>query len=294
MERINGEVLSKQVIAELTTEVTLLKKNRRAPCVAFIRVGEDPASVSYVNKKQNIAAAIGIKSRLKVFPEKISRETLFAQIDDYNNDDDIDGILVQAPLPKHISEIETFNKVSPAKDVDGFGAVNLGKLCQEEEEGFTSCTPAGIIEMIKQEGIDTEGKHIVIVGRSLIVGKPSALLFLQKKIPGNATVTVCHSRTLDLPTYTKQADILITALGLPNTITKEMVKPGVVVIDVGINRIPDTSKKSGFRLVGDVHFESVAPLASKITPVPGGVGPMTVSMLMKNTVKAYRAKMKTE
>jgi len=294
MERINGEALSKKIIAELTTEVTHLKKDRRAPCVAFIRVGEDPASVSYVNKKQNTAEVIGIKSRLKVFPKKVSRETMFAQIDDYNNDDDIDGILVQAPLPKHISEIETFNKVSPAKDVDGFGVVNLGKLCQEDEEGFTSCTPAGIIEMIKQEGIDTEWKHVVIVGRSLIVGKPSALLFLQKKIPGNATVTVCHSRTLDLPTHTKQADILITALGLPNTITKEMVKPGVVVIDVGINRIPDTSKKSGFRLVGDVHFESVAPLASKITPVPGGVGPMTVSMLMKNTVKAYRAKMKTE
>lgn len=293
MKRINGEALSKKIIAELTTEVDFLKKGRRAPCVAFIRVGEDPASVSYVNKKQNTAAAIGIKSRLKIFPEKVSRETLFAQIDDYNNDDDIDGILVQAPLPKHISEIETFNKVSPAKDVDGFGVVNLGKLCQEDEEGFISCTPAGIIEMIKQEGIDTEGKHVVIVGRSLIVGKPSALLFLKKKIPGNATVTVCHSRTLDLSTHTKQADILISAIGLPNTITKEMVKPGVVVIDVGINRVPDTSKKSGFRLVGDVHFESVAPLASKITPVPGGVGPMTVSMLMKNTVKAYRAKIKT-
>lgn len=293
MQLISGENLSKQIIEELKIEVAQLKTEDRAPCVAFIRVGENPASVSYVTKKQNTAAQIGIKSQLKLFPEDVSHETLFAQIDAFNNDETVDGILVQAPLPKHISETETFNRVSSEKDVDGFGAVNLGKLCQEDKDGFVSCTPAGIIEMIKRESIHTDGKHVVIVGRSLIVGKPSALLFLQKQIPGNATVTVCHSRTHDLAAYTKQADILITALGSPNKITDKMVQPGTIIIDVGINRIPDPGKKSGYRLVGDTDFESVAPIASKITPVPGGVGPMTVAMLMKNTVKAYRLKSKT-
>ena len=205
-----------------------------------------------------------------------------------NEDSEIHGILVQAPLPNHIDERTIFNHVSPDKDVDGFNASNLGKLCQEQEDAFISCTPAGIIELIKRKNIPTEGKHVVVVGRSLIVGKPTGMLFLRKGFPGNATVTFCHSRTPDLENHTRRADILIAAIGKPQFVTKDMVKEGATVIDVGINRIEDSNKKSGFRLVGDVDFEQVAPKTQFITPVPGGVGPMTVAMLMKNTVQAFK------
>jgi methylenetetrahydrofolate dehydrogenase (NADP+)/methenyltetrahydrofolate cyclohydrolase len=195
---------------------------------------------------------------------------------------------VQAPLPNHIDERTIFNHVSPDKDVDGFNASNLGKLCQEQKDAFISCTPAGVIELIKRKNIPTEGKHVVVVGRSLIVGKPTGMLFLRKGFPGNATVTFCHSRTPDLENHTRRADILIAAIGKPQFVTKDMVKEGATVIDVGINRIEDSNKKSGFRLVGDVDFEQVAPKTKFITPVPGGVGPMTVAMLMKNTVQAFK------
>ena len=194
---------------------------------------------------------------------------------------------MQAPLPNHIEDVTVFNRVSPQKDVDGFNAINLGKLCQERPEAFRSCTPSGIIELIKRSGIETAGKRVVVLGRSLIVGKPVGMLLLNRTIPGNATVTFCHSRTHDLPSITQQADILITAIGRPNFVTAEMVKPGCTVIDVGINRVADPSKKSGHRLVGDVDFDQVAPKTSFITPVPGGVGPMTVAMLMANTVQAF-------
>ena len=286
MELIDGNATSKAIIEELRQETATFEGP--PPCIAFIRVGEDPASISYVNKKRKTAAYIGIESRLQVFPENISQPEVLRAIDQLNANPEVNGILIQAPLPTALDASAVFNHVHPGKDVDGFSRVNLGRLCQEDPEGFVACTPAGILELLRRNHIETQGRHVVVVGRSLIVGKPSALLFLQKSIYGNATVTICHSRTRNLPEITRQADILIAAIGKARFITAEMVKPGVVIVDVGINRLPDTSRKSGYRLTGDVDFDNVAPLASKITPVPGGVGPMTVAMLMKNTVKAYK------
>jgi methylenetetrahydrofolate dehydrogenase (NADP+) / methenyltetrahydrofolate cyclohydrolase len=285
MDIINGNEIAKIIIEELKTRVEGFTDGK--PCVTFIRVGEDPASVSYVRKKEKTAHSIGIESRLKVFPRDITQNDLLDQITELNEANDVDGILVQAPLPDHIDDKTVFNHVSPSKDVDGFNATNLGKLCQEEEDAFISCTPAGIIELIKRKNIPTEGKHVVILGRSLIVGKPAGMLFLRKGFPGNATVTFCHSRTPDLENHTRNADILVAAIGKPHFVREDMVQNGAVIIDVGINRIPDSTKKSGFRLVGDVDFEKVAPKSKYITPVPGGVGPMTVAMLMNNTVEAY-------
>ena len=287
MKLIDGNAIAESIIEELTAEVSALSGKK--PVIAVVRVGEDPASVSYVRKKQKTAARIGMGSRLHVLPEDISKEALFAQIDALNDDPEVSGILVQAPLPKHIDETETFNRVRPCKDVDGFNTLNIGKLCQEDASGFVACTPAGIVELIQRSGIETEGKHVVVLGRSQIVGKPAALLMIRKGAPGNATVTVCHSRTKDLASITRQADVLIAAIGRPHFVTGDMVKDGVAVIDVGINRIEDATRKSGYRLVGDVDFEAVAAKASHITPVPGGVGPMTVAMLMYNTVRAYKA-----
>jgi methylenetetrahydrofolate dehydrogenase (NADP+)/methenyltetrahydrofolate cyclohydrolase len=287
MQLIDGNAIAESIIEELTAEVGALPGKK--PTVAFIRVGEDPASVSYVRKKERTAERIGIESRLHLLPEDVSKEALFDEIDALNTDPDVNGILIQAPLPKHIDETETFNKVDPAKDVDGFNTVNIGKLCQEDASGFVACTPAGIVELIGRSGIETEGKHVVVLGRSQIVGKPAALLMMRKAVPGNATVTVCHSRTGNLPEVTRQADILIAAIGRPNFVTGDMVKDGVAVIDVGINRVEDASKKRGYRLVGDVEFNAVSAKASHITPVPGGVGPMTVAMLMHNTLRAFKA-----
>ena len=287
MQLIDGNAIAESIIQELEVEVGALSGKK--PVVAFIRVGEDPASVSYVRKKERTAERIGIESRLHLFPEDVSPEELYAKIDELNADPNVNGILIQAPLPKHINETETFNRVAPGKDVDGFNTVNIGKLCQEDSSGFVACTPAGIVELIKRSGIETEGKHVVVLGRSQIVGKPAALLMMRKEIPGNATVTICHSRTQDLPSITRQADVLIAAIGRPNFVTGDMVKDGVAVIEVGINRVEDASKKRGYRLVGDVEFDAVAPKASHITPVPGGVGPMTVAMLMHNTLRSFKA-----
>ena len=286
MELINGNEISKNIIEELKVKVANIHGSK--PCVVFIRVGEDAASISYVRKKEKIAASIGIKSRLKILPENITQDQLLNEVDKENQDPSVHGILVQAPLPSHMEERIIFNRVSPDKDVDGFNALNLGKLCQEQEDAFISCTPAGILELIERKKIPTEGKHVVVLGRSLIVGKPAGMLFLRKGFPGNATVTFCHSRTPDLQRHTQMADILIAAIGKPEFVTGDMVKQGATVIDVGINRIEDPSKKSGFRLIGDVHFEQVAPKAQFITPVPGGVGPMTVAMLMCNTLQAFQ------
>ena len=285
MEVIDGNAVASDLLEELAKKVQAFEG--RKPCVVFIRVGEDPASVSYVRKKEKTAAKIGIESRLLVFPESLAENDLLDKISQLNEDPSVHGILVQAPLPSHMDDRKVFNHVSPNKDVDGFNATNLGLLCQENEDAFASCTPAGILELLKRTKVDTTGKHVVVLGRSLIVGKPVGMLLLQKGVPGNATVTYCHSRTPDLANHTRQADILIAAIGKPHFVDKSMVKPGAIVIDVGINRIPDESRKSGFRLVGDVNFEEVAPVSSHITPVPGGVGPMTVAMLMKNTVKAF-------
>lgn len=289
MEVIDGNHISKSIIEELKTEVQ--GYGNPAPTIAFIRVGEDPASVFYVNKKQKVASAIGIKSKLTRLPESITEEELLSEVDKLNANTNVHGILIQAPLPGHVSERNIFNRVLPEKDVDGFTATNLGKLCQEDETGFVACTPAGIVEIFRHADIATEGKHVVVLGRSLIVGKPAALLMLKKCALGNATVTVCHSRTKNLKHVLKEADIIIAAIGKPLFVKADMVKKGVIVIDVGINRVDDASRKSGYRLVGDVDYEAVAPLTAKITPVPGGVGPMTVAMLMRNTVKAYKQKL---
>ena len=290
MELIDGNQIAKEVLDELRGKVSAFECGK--PSVTFVRVGDDPASISYVRKKEKTAASLGIDARLLVFPSTISESQLLEEIDRLNGDISVHGILVQAPLPPHINDVQIFNRVSPAKDVDGFNAVNLGKLCQEQSDAFRSCTPAGIIELIKRTGIETAGKRVVVLGRSLIVGKPIGMLLLNRSIPGNATVTFCHSRTHNLPALTREADILIAAIGKPYFVTAEMIKPGCAVIDVGINRVADSSRKSGYRLVGDVDFEQVAPKTSHITPVPGGVGPMTVAMLMANTVQAFEQSLK--
>jgi len=282
MQLIDGNRIAAEIIAELKTQVGALPG--RKPCLALVRVGEDPASVSYVRKKELTAAEIGITGKMVLPPVTISQAELCAIIDQLNSDPAVDGILVQSPMPKQIDELAIFRRIAPDKDVDGLGTMNLGKVAQDDATGFVSCTPLGIMELLARSQVPLKGKHVVVVGRSLLVGKPVALLALQRK--ASATVTVCHSGTADLPAITRQADILVVAIGRPDFITADMVKPGAVIIDVGINRVADASKKSGYRLTGDVQFATVAPLAGKITPVPGGVGPMTVAMLMRNTLKA--------
>lgn len=286
MELIDGNRIAADIVAELTAEVARLPG--RKPCLALVRVGEDPASVSYVRKKEQTSAAIGLESRVILPPVTITQAGLFALVDELNADPTVDGILVQSPLPKGIDEVAVFRRIAPHKDVDGFHTTNLGKIAQEDDTGFVACTPAGIMELLRRSQVSLPGRHVVVLGRSLIVGKPVALLALQKKSWANATVTVCHSQTTGLPAITRTADILIAAIGRAGFVTADMVRPGAVVIDVGVNRVPDPTKKSGFRLAGDVDFAAVAPLCAKITPVPGGVGPMTVAMLMQNTVKAHR------
>ncbi len=286
MEIIDGNQVAATIIAELKAEVATF--SGRKPCIALVRVGDDPASISYVKKKQATAAEIGMESRLFLPPVTITQAELCTLIDQLNADDTVDGILVQSPLPKGIEEVAVFRRIAAHKDVDGFHTLNLGKLAQEDETGFVACTPAGIMELLARANVTLAGKHVVVLGRSLIVGKPAALLAVQRKVWANATVTICHSQTANLPALTRQADVLIAAIGKAEFVTADMVKPGVVVIDVGVNRVPDATRKTGYRLTGDVHFPTVSPLCSKITPVPGGVGPMTVAMLMKNTVKAYR------
>ena len=284
MELIDGNRIAADIIAELKAKVASLQGRR--PCLALVRVGDDPASVSYVRKKEQTAAEIGVDGRVILPPVSTTQAELFALIDQLNADPAVDGILVQSPLPSHIDELAVFRRVAPEKDVDGFNTLNLGKVAQEDPSGFVACTPAGIMELLARSGVDLKGKHVVVLGRSLIVGKPVALLALQKRTGANGTVTICHSATRDLPAITRLADVLIAAIGRPEFVTADMVKPGAVVIDVGINRVPDPSRKTGYRLTGDVAFGQVAPLCSKITPVSGGVGPMTVAMLMRNTVEA--------
>jgi methylenetetrahydrofolate dehydrogenase (NADP+)/methenyltetrahydrofolate cyclohydrolase len=291
MELIDGNRIAESLIAELKAEVSAIRG--RMPCLALVRVGDDPASVSYVRKKEKTAAEIGLTSSLHLLPAGTSQDVLETLIDQLNSDDTVDGILVQSPLPKPLNELAIFSRVSPEKDVDGFHTINLGKVAQEDESGFVSCTPAGIMELLNRSGVDLNGKHVVVLGRSLIVGKPVALLALQKKAGANGTVTICHSGTRDLGNLIRLADVVIAAIGKPEFVTADMIKPGAIVIDVGINRVADATKKTGYRLTGDVHFPSVSLIAGKITPVPGGVGPMTVAMLMKNTIKAHRLRRKS-
>lgn len=290
MELIDGKKLSKAILEE--TKGRLEGVSGPTPCVTFIRVGEDPASVYYVNSKQKKAAQVGIESRLKTYPESISQAELQEEIRSLNSDTSVHGILVQAPLPSHMDERVVFNTVSPEKDVDGFSTVNLGRLVQEDPDAFVACTPAGIAEMVRRYNIETEGRHVVVLGRSLIVGKPAALLFMRKAPFANATVTVCHSRTRNVEEITRQADILIAAIGQAGFVKENMVREGATVIDVGINRVDDPGSSKGYRIVGDVDFDAVAPKCKAITPVPGGVGLMTVAMLMHNTLKAWELSQK--
>jgi len=284
---ISGTALSAEIRAELKVDVAAVAKAKRTPGLAVVLVGEDPASQVYVASKRRTCEELGINSYAHDLPASCTERRLLGVIAKLNSDPKVHGILVQMPLPKHIDEQKVLNAVDPAKDVDGFHPVNVGKLLNGEK-GFVPCTPAGCIEMLLRSGYDPAGKHVVVLGRSNIVGKPVAALLMQKALGGNATVTVCHSRTKNLAAITKQADILVAAIGIPEFVKSRMVKEGVVVIDVGINRIPDKTRKSGSRLVGDVDFKNVSKKARAITPVPGGVGPMTIAMLMKNTVEAAR------
>ncbi|HEX2867635.1 MAG TPA: bifunctional methylenetetrahydrofolate dehydrogenase/methenyltetrahydrofolate cyclohydrolase FolD [Ignavibacteriales bacterium] len=286
MNLIDGKKVASEIKEELKHDVQGLKEQgKRLPGLITILVGENPASQSYVKSKVKSCDEVGMVSRLEKLDEQTSEETLLQMIDSYNKNNDFDGILVQLPLPRHINEDKVINAILPEKDVDGFHPVNVGKLVIGQDTLYP-CTPAGVQELLKYYKIETKGKHVVVVGRSNIVGKPVASIMLQKKPYANAIVTVCHSAASDLTKYTKSADILIAAIGKANFITADMVKDGVVVVDVGINRVPDNSPK-GYRIVGDVDFESVAPKSSYITPVPGGVGAMTIAMLLKNTYKAY-------
>ena len=282
---ISGRELSAQVVEELRERVARLKKKGITPGLAMVRVGDDPASISYMKQKSKTAAAVGVYSETIVFPVDTPEETLLAKIEELNHDLKFHGILVQLPLPKHIDERKVIEAIDPVKDVDCFHPVNVGKLLIGEPY-LLPCTPHGVWQMLLRSGYSPEGKHVVICGRSNINGKPLFAILIQKKAGANATVTVCHSRTPDLARFTRQADILVVAIGRPRAITADMVREGTVVIDVGVNRVPDPTKKSGFRLVGDTDFEALSEKVEAITPVPGGVGPMTVAMLMWNTVVA--------
>lgn len=282
---IDGKAAAGNILSELAGEVERFSRSRRPPRLCVIIVGDDPASRIYVRNKVKSAGKCGIVSDLIELPADIPGGELLSRLDGLNNDPAVDGILVQLPLPAHIDQQEVIERISPAKDVDGFHPYNLGRLASDKPL-FVPCTPLGISELLRRYGVETEGKNIVIIGRSIIVGKPLALLLSRKNRGGNATVTICHSRTGDLSSITSMADVLVAAVGRAEMVNGEMVKEGVVVIDVGMNRVDDPGSKRGYRLTGDVDFESVYPKASLITPVPGGVGPMTVTMLMRNTLQA--------
>ena len=284
---IDGKQVAADMRAELKDEVAKLKEQGIVPGLGVILVGEDPASQSYVTAKERACENIGIYSDDNRLPAETSQEELMALVEKMNNDSKINGILVQLPLPKGLNEAEVLLAIDPAKDVDGFHPINVGKM-MVGEKAFLPCTPHGIIQLLIRSGVTIEGAEVVIVGRSNIVGKPLANMLIQKKPGANATVTVCHTRTKDLLSHTKRADIVIAAAGRPNTVTADMVKEDVVVIDVGVNRVEDATKKKGYRLVGDVDFETVKEKASFITPVPGGVGPMTITMLLYNTVESAK------
>ena len=280
---IDGKQIAADVRADVAAKVAELKEKVIAPCLAVILVGENPASVSYVTGKQKALAEVGMVDRSVHLPETTTQEELLKLIEELNADASVHGILVQLPLPKHIDEEKVLLAIKPEKDVDGFHPVNVGNLVIGKK-AFLPCTPHGIIVLLKKMGIETNGKHAVVIGRSNIVGKPVSLLLARKDT--NCTVTMCHTGTKNMAEITKQADIIVVASGHPHTLTADMVSEGAVVIDVGVNRIPDSTKKSGFRLIGDCDFDDIKEKASYITPVPGGVGPMTIAMLMFNTLEA--------
>lgn len=284
---IDGKKIAQEIRAELKTEIDKLKSaGKDVPGLVAVLVGDNPASESYVRGKAKACEEIGMRAVTERHPSDMKEEALLKLIDLYNNDRKFHGILVQLPLPKHIDEDKVIEAISPKKDVDGFHPISVGNLVIGKP-AFRSCTPAGIQELLIRYKIETKGKHLVVLGRSNIVGKPIANIMLQKKEFANSVVTICHSAAPDVSYYTKQADILIAAMGSTGFVKGNMVKDGVVVIDVGINRVEDTSTSKGYRLVGDVDFDEVSAKASYITPVPGGVGPMTIAMLLKNTYEAY-------
>lgn len=280
---IDGKKIAQDVRSGVAEKVSALKANGVNPCLAVILVGENPASVSYVTGKRKALAEAGMTDRSVVLPESTTESDLLKLISELNADKTVHGILVQLPLPKHINEDKVIMAIAPEKDVDGFHPVNVGNM-MIGRPGFLPCTPHGIIVLLERMGIETSGKHAVIIGRSNIVGKPVSMLLARRET--NCTVTICHTGTKNMADIVKQADIIVAASGHPHTVTADMVKDGAVVIDVGVNRIPDATKKSGFRLIGDVDFDEIKEKASFITPVPGGVGPMTIAMLMYNTLEA--------
>jgi methylenetetrahydrofolate dehydrogenase (NADP+)/methenyltetrahydrofolate cyclohydrolase len=283
---IDGRAIAEQIHQETAQRIAALQARGVQPGLAFVRVGDDPASQVYVGMKERTSARLGIHSATHVLPQKTAEADLLRLIDELNQDSRVHGILVQAPIPAHIRAPSIYAAVLPRKDVDGFHPVNVGKLMLGDETGFVPCTPAGIHQLLVRSGVPLAGADVVILGRGNIVGKPMAALLVQKSKQANATVTICHSQTRDLVQHCRRADILIAAMGVPNFVQRDMVRPGAVVIDVGVNRIADASTKSGSRLVGDVDFAAVQPIAGKITPNPGGVGPMTIALLMANTVRA--------
>ena len=285
-ELIDGRAIAKKVRADVTERAKKLVAQGIRPGLAVVMVGDDPASAVYTSAKAKAAEEAGMYSVNLRLPADTTEADLLGRVDELNADFKIHGILVQMPLPKQINPDTVIRRIDPAKDVDGFHPVNVGKMLVGERDGFIPCTPAGIQVLLKESGVKTPGKNCVVIGRSNIVGKPMAALMMQDNENANCTVTVCHRHTADLKSHTKTADILIVAAGRPRMVTGDMVKPGAVVIDVGTNRVPDPKSKSGTKLQGDVDFESVREVASKITPVPGGVGPMTIAMLMANTVRA--------
>lgn len=290
MEIIDGKKISAQVKQEIADEVSrMANEGKKIPHLAAVLVGNDPASETYVASKVKACQAVGIKSSELRYSSDITEEQLLEVIDKLNADEDVDGFIVQLPLPKHISEENVLNRISPDKDVDGFHPCNVGRMVLGLPT-FLPATPAGIVELLSRYNIETEGKHCVVVGRSNIVGTPMSVLMSRKAKHANCTVTMCHSRTQNLKEITLQADILIVAMGVPRFIKADMVKEGAVVVDVGIHRIPSDKTKSGWQLVGDVDFEHVAPKCAYITPVPGGVGPMTIVSLLKNTLLACSRK----
>ena len=283
---IDGRAIAEQLHAETSQRVAALQARGIQPGLVFVRVGEDPASRVYVGMKGKTSARLGLWSDTKVLPENTSEAELLQLIRELNADKKVHGILVQAPLPKHIRQEVVYATVAPEKDVDGFHPVNVGKLLLGDTTGFRPCTPAGVQELLIRSNIPTDGAEVVILGRGEIVGKPMAAILCQKAEHANATVTICHSRTKHLAWHCRRADILVAAMGVPEFVKAEMVKPGAVVIDVGVNRIADPNAKDGSRLVGDVAFAEVRPVAGLITPNPGGVGPMTIAMLLANTARA--------
>jgi methylenetetrahydrofolate dehydrogenase (NADP+)/methenyltetrahydrofolate cyclohydrolase len=283
---IDGRAIAAQIQSELTARVAELKRRGVSPGLAFVRVGEDAASKVYVGRKEKACAELGIVSETHVLPDATSEADLLALIGKLNSAKHVHGILVQAPLPKQIRESVVFATVLPAKDVDGFHPVNVGKLMLGDDTGFKPCTPAGVVELLVRSGVPTAGAEVVILGRGNIVGKPMAAMLCQKGRSANSTVTICHSATRDIKAHCLRADIIVAAMGVAEFLKADMVKPGVVIMDVGVNRVPDANSKTGTKLVGDVDYKNLLPIAGRITPNPGGVGPMTIAMLLQNTVRA--------